>query len=73
MTDILKFISFLFLGVATLAIFVFFMEWGVERYETYECQKWVTESKQYENYYMTKWQAEQCKARNVDIGNVSIQ
>lgn len=48
-------------------------EWGIERQETYECQKWVSEAGQYKGYYLANWQVEQCKARKIDVSNIPTE
>jgi hypothetical protein len=69
----IKFIGYLLLGVAILATVFITLEWGMERQETYECQKWVLEAGQYQGYYLANWQVEQCKARKIDVSNIPTE
>jgi hypothetical protein len=72
--EIIKFIAYLLLGVVILAAVTALMEWGMERQESYECQKWVLEASQYQEkgYFIAEWQKEQCQARGIPIDNVPV-
>jgi hypothetical protein len=72
MREALKFIIYLFLGVAILVALFLITEKGIERYEKYECLKWRSEAWR-PGYYLAQWQAEQCKARGINIDGITIK
>jgi hypothetical protein len=69
MNQIIKFIILLITGLVILALFLWMMEWGMERQEQYECQKWQTESEQYadKGYFLPKWSVDQCNHYGIEI------
>lgn len=71
--EIAQFIGLLLLGVAILAAVTTLLEWGMERQETYECQKWVSEASQYQGYFLANWQVAQCNARKIDVKGIPTQ
>jgi hypothetical protein len=62
MNKTIQFILLLFLGVLFLAGFIIIMEWGMERQEQYECQKWQIEAIEFadKGWSAADWQYQQC-------------
>jgi hypothetical protein len=69
MNDIIKIIILLIIGTATLGAFMLLIEWGTERQEQYECQKWQVEAKEYadKGYFLADWQKAQCQHYGIEI------
>lgn len=43
------------------------LRYSVKSQETYECQIWSQQAQNYRDFYLTTWQAEQCKARGIEV------
>jgi len=69
MNEIVKFIILLIVGLIGLGAFMLLIEWGTEKQEQYECQKWQTEAKEYadKGYFLADWQKAQCQHYGIEI------
>lgn len=63
--------SIIFIVVA--AVMIAILAYGMDRYEEYECLTWRDQAEDHADYFLTGWQADQCRAREVDMGDIPIR
>jgi len=69
MNEIVKFIILLIVGLIGLGAFMLLIEWGTEKQEQYECQKWQTEAGKYadKGWFAADWQYKQCSRWGLNL------
>lgn len=69
----MKTISYILIGVAGLALFVWALNTGMKKTDIMNCQKWQRMAEEYPKFFITGDQADQCNYYGIKINADIIQ